>query len=291
MGKILTLSTQKGGSSKSTTTAAVAHILSKEKGYKVLAVDFDPQGNLTELLTGYDPDDFSEETILEAIEDQNARNFIHQVEDNPNLFIIPADENLGIFSRYIFSKYYQKDTNGHVLVDEDGFIVMSNEANLVLRRTLEPIREEFDFILIDTPPFISDHIVNPLMASDGVIVVFQTNKLGFKAIRRFLDSIKTCQDGLNPNLRLYGILATMYDQRVTDSKVYLKHAEKKYKELLFSNQIKSQATVGRLSVFGFVENKELSDALEQYHLFVDELLNRLETDIHFNITREMLEIE
>lgn len=291
MGIILTLSTQKGGSSKSTTTAAVAHILSKEKEKKVLVVDFDPQGNLTELLTGYDPDDFTGETILEAIADGDPRDFIHEVEENPNLFIIPADENLGIFSRYIFSKYYEKDCNGHVLVDEDGLIVMSDDANLVLRRTLELIKDEFDFILVDTPPFISDHIVNPLMASDGVVTVFQTNKLGFKAIRRFLDSIKTSQEGLNPNLKLYGILATMYNQKVTDSKVYLKHAERKYKDLLFRSQIKTQATVGRLSVFGFADNKELNDALEQYRIFVDELLERIEERKYFEVTEEMLELE
>jgi chromosome partitioning protein len=288
LAEVITISNQKGGTGKSTTTGAMAYILAEELGYKTLVIDFDPQGNETELLTGRDTEEFEDNTILNAMHDGDPRDYILAITDN--LFLIPADEHLGVFPRYLCGNYYLEDENGNVLRDEYGTIQFSPEGHLILKNTLDKVKDYFDFVLIDTPPMLSDFHGNALAASDSCIIVYQTGKFGFKAVRKFLETIKASQEGSNPNLKLRGILPTMAHTQRSESKAYTHLGKEQYKDIMFDTVIKNTANISQLAIYGFdpKENKGLNKALEQYREVTTEVLRRIKNDIYFEVTEELI---
>jgi chromosome partitioning protein len=288
LAEVITISNQKGGTGKSTTTGAMAYILAEELGFKTLVIDFDPQGNETELLTGRDTEEFEDNTILNAMHDGDPRDYILAITDN--LFLIPADEHLGVFPRYLCGNYYLEDENGNVLRDEYGTIQFSPEGHLILKNTLDKVKDYFDFVLIDTPPMLSDFHGNALAASDSCIIVYQTGKFGFKAVRKFLETIKASQEGSNPNLKLRGILPTMAHTQRSESKAYTHLGKEQYKDIMFDTVIKNTANISQLAIYGFdpKENKGLNKALEQYREVTKEVLRRIKNDIYFEVTEELI---
>lgn len=271
MAKVITCSIQKGGTSKTTSAAIIAYLLSGN--HRVLAVDMDSQGNLTEILTGRDPYDFEDHTIFEALQDLDARPYIHHVKEN--LDILTAEDTLALFSRHIYTKYAQRDEYGRIVTDEYGEIVISRDATQVLKRTLDTVKHNYDYVVIDTPPSLSDHTVNALAASDGVMIIYETSQFCYTAVPRFLQTVEMAQERLNPVLKVYGIMPAMIDPRRTDSKAYLELIREEYGDLVFDTVIKRKAAIARLPVHGFEENKELNDALEQYRELLKELLARV----------------
>jgi chromosome partitioning protein len=216
----------------------------------------------------------------------DARPYVLKISDN--LHLIPADDNLGIFPRRAFSRYYQKDANGNVMFDEDGDIIIGPEAGTILKRTLESVKDHYDLIFIDTPPMLSEFTANALIASTGTVVIYQTHEFCFSAVRRFLETIRDCQEGPNPDLKLYGILSTMLDKRRSDANAYLELINEKYSDLVLKTTIKHKASIARLPIYGLdPDNKELDNALDLYKLVADELLGRIKNNQFFEITEEM----
>lgn len=248
---VITYSLQKGGVGKTTTCGLSAFLLS-EMGYKVLAVDMDSQGNLTQMVSGYDDlETFYQETIKEALEFGDVNPFIKIVSDN--LHYVPADDYLVLIADY------------------KGPIPKST----LLRNAIEKAKKEYDFILIDTPPNLSIQTINALIASDYVVILFETAKFSYNAIPRFLDSIEGAKNNGNPDLKIAGILATLSDSRRNDSKELLELINEEYKDLVFKTIIPRRAAIGRLSVYGFFDNPEIRQAAKAHEDFVKELLNRV----------------
>jgi chromosome partitioning protein len=252
MAKIITFGIQKGGSAKTTSSGIVAYLLSQN--YRVLAVDLDSQGNLTELLTMQDIYDFSGRTILEALKERDARKYIHRVSDS--LHIMTAEDLLATFPRYLYTEF------------------RGNRA-LVLRDTLETVRDNYDFIILDTPPALGDQTINALSASDAVVIMFETSKFCYSALSRFVETIFHVQDKVNPELKIAGILRTMIDNRRTDAKALIELVEEEYGDLVFQTIIHRKAATGRLSIQGFYGNPELNQAVDQYRNFLTELISRV----------------
>lgn len=252
MAKVIVFSIQKGGAGKTTTSGVVAHLLSQT--HKVLAVDLDSQGNLTELMTQQDIYDFHGSTILEAMKVKDARGYIHKVTEQ--LSILTADDLLATFPRWLYDEY------------------RGNRA-LVLRETLMTVQDDFDFIIIDTPPALGDQTINALSAADHVVAMFETSKFCYSALGRFLETVVHVQERVNPDLKLAGILRAMIDSRRSDNKALLELVEEEYSEMVFKTIINRQAAVGRLSISGFKGNAELSTALSQFKPFVKELLEHV----------------
>ncbi|WP_274655615.1 ParA family protein [Paenibacillus humicola] len=254
MAKIITFGIQKGGSSKTTTSGIVAYLLSKE--YRVLAVDMDSQGNLTELLTQRDPYDFQGHTIFEALKEQDARRYIQRITDN--LHIITADDHIARFSSWLYGTPYR------------------GNMSLVLLETLETIQEQYDFIIIDTPPALGEQTVNALAAANYVVAMFEASKFCYSALSRFLETCVHVQEKVNREMQIAGILRCMIDTRRTDNKALIELVEEEYKELCFQTVITRTAATGRLSINGFEENNELNQAVIQYREFVKELIDRVQ---------------
>lgn len=244
---VITYSLQKGGVGKTTTCGLSAYLLS-EKGYKVLAIDMDSQGNLTQLISGYDDlEVFYQDTIKEALEQGDVNPYIKVASDN--LHYVAADDYLVLIADY--------------------------KKSSMLRTALETVKGEYDFILIDTPPNLSIQTVNALIASDYVVVMFETAKFSYNAIPRFMDSIEGARNNGNPNLKIAGILATLSDKRRTDNKELLELVNEEYGDVIFNTVIQRRAAIGRLSVYGFFDNPEIKQATEVHKDFIEELLERV----------------
>lgn len=251
--KVITFGIQKGGSGKTTSAGMTAYVLSHE--HKVLAVDMDSQGNLTELVTGRVLDQFRGLTSMEAIQNGDMRPYMVRVTENLN--VVPADNFLALFPKWVYQDYRG-----------------SLPYQALLRKALEPVMEEFDYIIIDTPPSLGVDTMNALAASDWVVAMFEPSKYCLNALENFLGSVETVRGALNPDLRVAGILRTIIDSRRSDSKVLLEVVVEQYGEYapIFESVITRTAHTGRLNIEGFVENPELRKAVQDYTPFIEELM-------------------
>ncbi|GGD29725.1 ParA family protein [Pontibacillus salipaludis] len=258
----ITMGIQKGGCGKSTTTGILAYLMSQD--YKVLAVDMDSQGNLTELLSEHVSNDFVGSSVLEAMQQGDAKKYIYEVSDSIDL--LPANNFLATFPRWI---YTSKTYNGE-------YVPFKKNPSLALDELLDQVRDEYDFILIDTPPSLSEQTTNALCASEYVVVMYECSNWCYSAVPNFMDSVKGAREFVHTETEVIGILRTMNDVRRSDAKAFNEIIEEDYPDLVFNTIITRKAPIGRLSLYGFKENKELNQAIIQYKDFYKELIDRVQ---------------
>jgi chromosome partitioning protein len=254
MAKVITFGIQKGGAGK-TTTAAIAAYMLAQAGNKVLAIDLDSQGNLTEILTQQDIENFAGATSLTAMQKCKTEGCIYRVAEN--LDIMPAEDLMATFSRWLYSEY------------------QGDKHNLVLQKTLEPIKSNYDYIIIDTPPALGDQTINAIAASDAVVVMFETSKFCYSALGRFIENAQSIKDRFNPDLKVAGILRCIVDNRRADAKALMELVEDDYPGLVFEAVINRRASIGRLSIVGFFDNPEVKQVVAEHEEFLRELLKRV----------------
>ncbi|GGE30049.1 chromosome partitioning protein ParA [Marinithermofilum abyssi] len=254
MTTVITFGQQKGGAAKTTSAAVTAYLLSMDQ--KVLLVDFDPQGNATELITQMPTKEFEGKSVMEAIRKGEAADFVYNVMEN--FWLLPATDDLSEFASYIY----------------DEAQIPKGKRAKVLQKTLASIMNRFDYIIIDTPPSLGELTVNALATSDYVVVMFEPSKFCYSAIERFLVDTLDIKERANSSLEVAGILPVLLDFRRGDIKDYLELIEEEYPGLMFDTKIKRKAATARLSISGFLNNPELTQAAEPYDLFVEELLER-----------------
>jgi len=253
---------QKGGCGKSTTTGILSYLLKKD-GYRVLAIDMDSQGNLTELLSEKPSNDFVGKSVLEAMQHNDIKSYIEPISDT--LDLLPANNFLATLPRWIYTgKTYQGES-----------IPYSGNPTGILDNALEQVRDEYDFIIIDTPPSLSEQTTNALCASEYVVVLFESSNWCYSAIPNFMDSVISANEFGKRDTKVIGILRTLNDARRTDAKAFNEMIEEDYPNDVFETIITRKAPVGRLALYGFNENSELSQALKQYKSFYKELIQRV----------------
>src|SRR5206468_2443486 len=179
MGLTITFGTEKGGSAKTTSSGVIAYLLSKK--HKVLAVDLDLQGNMSELLSGVrDVTTNFPLTVFDAMKNKDANGCIYEL--NSNLHLLPANTFLSGFHRYLYLEYYPT----------------KQDVNHLLRETLLSIKDQYDYIIIDTPPALGEITLNALVASDYVVLMFEASMFGHSALNRYLDTILSVKQYSNP---------------------------------------------------------------------------------------------
>lgn len=256
MGITISFGLQKGGVGKTTTTAITAYLLAKN--YRVLAVDFDSQGNLTQMLTTEDIYGFTGKTVLEAIQEKNADPYI--VEVNENLHLLPAEDLLALLPNRLIEMYPDR-----------------KDQLASLRMLLEPIKDRYDYILLDLPPNVGDQTLCGLVASDYAVVVMQTEPFAFNALERYLETMELAQEMANPDLRLAGILTCLMSQQTSIDNAIRYQTIEDYETLVFDTVIKRKARIKEFSLEGIQDRTKADrEALEQYQSFVEELLARVE---------------
>lgn len=252
MAAVISFGIQKGGVGKTTTTGLTSFLLSKE--HRVLAVDFDSQGNLTQFLTQRNIYDFTKRTVLEACKEQDARPFIVPVTDT--LHMLTAEDFLAGFPQWLYREY-------------------KGEPTTVLRNTLSTVQDDYDYILIDLPPNLGDHTINGLTASDFAVVMLQSEPFCYDALDRYLELLGHVQ-GLNPALRLAGILTTMLDSRASLDNAILERARGEYGGIVFDAIIRRRSRIKEFTVMGIQDHLKIDrDALENYTQFAEELVERV----------------
>lgn len=253
MGKIIAFSNQKGGIGKTTSAVNVAASVALKKK-KVLLVDLDPQGNATSGVGVSKRGDLA--SIYDClIGEQEAKEVIIQTEFQ-NLSVIPS--NLALAGAEV------------ELVSVDG-------REGLLRKCLESIKDDFDYIIIDCPPSLGILTLNALAASDGVVIPMICEYYALEGLSQLMLTVKQVKKSYNSKLEVVGILITMYDKRLNLSKMVEKELKKYYKDILFDTKIKRNVRLSEAPSFGqpvFYYDK-LSKGTEQYLSVASELIKRI----------------
>ncbi|MFH1169130.1 MAG: AAA family ATPase [Chloroflexota bacterium] len=197
---VICIANQKGGVGKTTTTAALAEGLS-EQGKSVLLVDWDPQASLT-ISMGFKPEGMEKTgyDVLAAVIRNRESPVIPDVvlhTGDPRIDLVPANIELS-----------------QAALD----LVGAFTREMVLREMLRPVRQSYDYILVDCLPSLGLLTVNALAAADGVIIPLQADFLAMKGLALLLDTIIRIKDKINPSLEIEGILFTMTNSRTLHSR-------------------------------------------------------------------------
>jgi chromosome partitioning protein len=221
--KVIAFANQKGGVAKTTTALNLA-VAFKESGHRVLAVDMDPQGNLT-MSQGVDPDKV-ENSMFDVL--------VHR---------FPIREV--IVEREIDVAVASIDLAG-------AEIAMSTQIGRerALQKALDEVKDDYDFVCIDTPPSLGLLTVNALTAANKVIVPVQCEYLSMRGLVQLQNTLQMIRENLNPGVEIEGILPTMLDSRTVHAKEAVEILEENFGELVFKSRIRKAIKFAEAPVKG-----------------------------------------
>ncbi len=235
--EVIVFANQKGGVAKTTTTLNLACAFA-EKGHRVLCVDMDPQGNLT-MSQGIDPD-----TLESSMYDVLVHHIsIKEVIKKREVDVACASIDLA-----------------------GAEIAMSTQIGRErsLQKAFVPIKEDYDFICIDTPPSLGLLTINALTAADKVIVPVQCEYLSMRGLIQLQNTLSMIRDNLNPNVRIEGIVPTLVDSRTTHAKEAIELLEENFGDRVFATRITKTVRFAEAPVKGMSVLKYDSDGKAAY---------------------------
>jgi chromosome partitioning protein len=222
-GKVIAFANQKGGVAKTTTTLNLG-VAFKELGLKVLAIDLDPQGNLT-MSQGLNPDSIEQSMFDVLVHRMPIENVIEEREIDVAVSSIDlAGAELALSS------------------------MIGRER--ALEKALAPIKERYNYILIDTPPSLGILTVNALVAADGVIVPVQCEYLSLRGLVQLENTLSMIRENLNPEVEIQGILPTMFDNRTLHSREAVDILKENFGDLVLDTRIRKTIRYAEAPVKG-----------------------------------------
>jgi chromosome partitioning protein len=247
-GRVIAFANQKGGVAKTTTTLNLGVALA-EQGFKVLCVDLDPQGNLT-MSQGWNPDEI-ERSMFDVL--------VHKL---PITEIIQQGEvDVAVASI---------DLAGAELALSS---LIGRER--ALEKALLPVRDSYDFVLIDTPPSLSLLTINAFVAATGVIVPVQCEYLSLRGLVQLENTLSMIRENLNPHVEIEGILPTMYDKRLLHCREAVDILQENFGPLVLNSKIRKTVRFAEAPVKGqsVLKYDPEGEAASMYRDLAKEVLN------------------
>ncbi len=247
--RIIVLANQKGGVAKTTTTLNLGVALS-ERGYRVLLIDLDPQGNLT-MSQGMNPD-VIEKSMFDVL--------VHRIPISDVIARVEVD--LAVASI---------DLAGAELALSS---LIGRER--ALQRALTEIKGKYDFVLVDTPPSLGLLTINAFVAATGVIVPVQCEYLALRGLVQLENTLAMVRENLNPDVAVEGIVATMYDGRTLHSREAVEILEENFGALVYTTRIRKTIRYAEAPVKGssVLRYDPLGSASEAYRELAREVLGK-----------------
>ena len=257
MSRVIAIANQKGGVGKTTTAMNLSGSLGVlEK--KVLLIDADPQANATSGV-GHNPQEIAQGIYECIINKANANECILNTQ-SPNLDILPANINL---------------------VGAELELVNIEEREYQLQKALVPIKNNYDYIIIDCAPSLGLLTVNALSACDSIIVPIQCEYFALEGLGKLLNTIKVVQQRLNIKLEIEGLLLTMYDTRLRLSNQVVEEVKAHFQNMVFKTIIHRNVRLGESPSFGetIVIHDATSKGAINYLNLANELLKKIEATV------------
>ena len=252
MGRIIAIANQKGGVGKTTTAINLSACLA-DKGKKVLAVDMDPQGNMTSGL-GLDKE-FLEKTVYDMIIGESDIEEVLQKETMENLDVLP--------------------TNIDLSAAEIELIDVENKE-FIVRNSIHNIRDNYDFVIIDCPPSLSMLTINAMTTADSVLVPIQCEYYALEGLSQLIHTVELVKDRLNPDLEIEGVVFTMYDARTNLSLQVVENVKDNLQQNIYKTIIPRNIRLAEAPSYGMPINQydPKSAGSESYMRLADEVISK-----------------
>ena len=250
MGRVIAIANQKGGVGKTTTSINLSAALA-EKGKKVLVIDTDPQGNTTSGF-GIEKNEL-ENTIYELLLGECSVQDCVIKDAYEGVAIIPSNVNLAA-----------------VEIE----LVDAKNREFILKKEIDWVRDEYDFVIIDCPPSLSMLTVNAMTAADSVLVPIQCEYYALEGLSQLIHTVNLVKERLNPELDMEGVVFTMYDARTNLSLQVVENVKSVLKQKIFDTVIPRNVRLAEAPSYGMPINKydPKSAGAESYAALAEEVI-------------------
>jgi chromosome partitioning protein len=251
--KTICIFNQKGGVAKTTTNINLCAYLAIE-GYKVLAIDIDPQGNTTSGL-GFDKKKINLSIYDVMTADTSIKEVIRECDLIKNLYIVPSTMELAGAEVELIGK--------------------ENREN-ILKQKLSEVKDEFDYIFIDCPPSLGFLTINALSTADSVLIPIQCEFYALEGVGQLVNTIGLVKKSLNKTLQVEGVVMSMYDPRANLSNQVVEEVKKYFKEKVYNTTIPRNIRLAEAPSFGLpiMMYDDKCKGAEAYESLTKEFLSR-----------------
>lgn len=252
MGRIIAIANQKGGVGKTTTAINLSACLA-EKGQKVLAIDMDPQGNMTSGL-GLDKDSI-EKNIYDLMIGESDVKEVLQKDALDNLDVIPTSIDLSA---------------------AEIELIGVEDKEYIIKNAIEEIKDNYEYVIIDCPPSLNMLTINAMTTADSVLVPIQCEYYALEGLSQLIHTVELVKERLNPVLEIEGVVFTMYDARTNLSLQVVENVKDNLQQNIYKTIIPRNIRLAEAPSYGMPINlyDPKSAGADSYMRLADEVMNR-----------------